>query len=102
MKCDKCGNQKITYYKQCRKDGVWVVTARCENGHHPITGKPFYPISQFDIASLPILPGTIQPGQMQLFVEKKPQSITAHPTTLIEIVEQRRRGNDMFPFFKKD
>lgn len=55
MKCDKCGSQKITYYKQQRKDKIWVVTARCDNDHHPISGKPFYPISKFDISKLPVL-----------------------------------------------
>lgn len=32
-KCQVCGNGKITHYRQIRKDGVSVVTARCENGH---------------------------------------------------------------------
>ena len=44
-KCDTCGNKKITYYKQKRADGVWVVTARCGNWHHPIKGKPFYSVA---------------------------------------------------------
>lgn len=34
-KCQVCGNGKITHYRQIRKDGVSVVTARCENGHIP-------------------------------------------------------------------
>jgi len=66
VSCDKCNSAEITYYRQLRKDGVWVVTARCENGHHPITGKPFYPISQFDLKSLPVL-GSQTEIQPQLF-----------------------------------
>lgn len=65
MTCDKCGSSAITYYRQRRKDGMIVVTARCDRGHHPITGKPFYPVSQFDISTLPMLPG--QEEQPRLF-----------------------------------
>lgn len=57
MKCDTCKNTEITYYRQMRKDGKIVVTARCKNGHHPTKGKPFYPLWQFkDITKLPMLP----------------------------------------------
>lgn len=54
-KCQVCGNGKITHYRQIRKDGVSVVTARCENGHIPIKGQPFYPVAQFNLDELPLL-----------------------------------------------
>lgn len=91
MNCDKCQSDKIAYYKQRRKDGVIVVTARCENGHHPITGKPFYPISQFDISTLEMLPGsdaTPQPELIPTNTNRKVQS--EHPQTLLEWVEWKR------------
>jgi hypothetical protein len=86
MKCDKCGSEKITYYKQRRKDKVIVVTARCENNHHPVTGKPFYPISQFDISALDILPGSHEIRQTTLLSRQEPE----HPQTLLEWVEWKR------------
>lgn len=55
MKCQYCDSQKITYYKQKIKSGRFYVTARCENGHSPIKGKPFYPVEQFNLDELPIL-----------------------------------------------
>ena len=55
-KCEDCGSEKITFYKQVRKDGVVVVTARCENWHHPKHGKPFYPVYNFHLDKLPLLP----------------------------------------------
>lgn len=60
-KCEKCGNTKITYYKQVIKGGRVVVTARCENGHHPKNGKAFYPLYNFHLDQLPILPEREQP-----------------------------------------
>lgn len=87
--CDKCGSENITYYKQQRVDGIWVVTARCENNHHPITGKPFYPISQFNIANLPTL-GEKSTQQMELFDAKD------NPT-LLEYFEQKRNNQNRFP-----
>ena len=86
MNCDKCNSSQITYYKQRRKDGVMVVTARCENGHHPITGKPFYPISQFDISALPLLGSDTTP-QLELIPHK---SESPRPQTLLEYVEWKR------------
>mgnify|MGYP001413778795 CR=1 FL=1 len=71
-KCDTCGNKKITYYKQKRADGVWVVTARCGNWHHPIKGKPFYSVVNFKLETLPVLPATQPyPEQQDLFQPKK-------------------------------
>lgn len=55
MNCHRCGDPNIIYYRQVRRDGISVVTARCSNGHIPELGRPFYPISQFDVMSLPIL-----------------------------------------------
>lgn len=55
-KCHVCGSTKITHYRQIRVDGVAVVTARCANWHIPIKGKPFYPVAQFDLKKLPLLP----------------------------------------------
>jgi hypothetical protein len=55
MKCDKCRSKKITHYRQTIKGGRVVVTARCENGHHPVTGKPFYPQYLFKLDKLPPL-----------------------------------------------
>lgn len=55
-KCHVCGSEKVTYYRQIRIDGVTVVTARCENDHSPIKGKPFYPVYNFHVDELPLLP----------------------------------------------
>ncbi len=55
MKCQYCDSQKITYYKQKIKSGRFYVTARCENGHSPIKGKPFYPVENFNVDELPVL-----------------------------------------------
>ncbi|MCR4307300.1 MAG: hypothetical protein NUV80_01965 [Candidatus Berkelbacteria bacterium] len=55
-KCEECGDTNITYYKQKRKDGVIVVTARCGNWHHPKRGKPFYPVYNFHLDRLQMLP----------------------------------------------
>lgn len=46
-KCEDCGSEDITFYKQKRVDGVWVVTARCDKGHKPNKYKPFYPVYNF-------------------------------------------------------
>lgn len=56
MKCDKCGSETILFYRQIRVDGVTVVTARCDKGHNPNKYKPFYPIYNFDLKKLPLLP----------------------------------------------
>ena len=87
MNCETCQNDKITYYRQQRRDGVWVVTARCANGHHPIKGKPFYPISQFDIEHLPILGTPKEEEQPPLFTEIRQDDL---PSSLFEYVEQKR------------
>lgn len=86
-KCQVCGSGKVTHYKQRRKDGVWVVTARCENGHIPIKGKPFYPLYLFDIKSLPVLPiqeSTIEQEEMFKVREVKqvwnPEPIKKYPS----------------------
>jgi hypothetical protein len=55
-KCGTCQSTKITYYRQKIKGGRIVVTARCENWHHPIKGKPFYPMYNFQVEKLPLLP----------------------------------------------
>lgn len=67
MKCDKCGTDKITYYRQTIKGGRKVVTARCENGHHPTTGKPFYPQYLFRVEELPALPKADEPDIIPMF-----------------------------------
>ncbi len=51
--CEKCNSKKVTFYKQQRIDGVWVVVARCENGHTPNKYKPFYPVYKFKVDELP-------------------------------------------------
>jgi len=90
MNCEKCHSDKITYYKQRRKDGVIVITARCENGHSPIKGKPFYPISQFDISTLAMLPGSDATPQLELIPERTTKEQTERPQTLLEWVEWKR------------
>jgi hypothetical protein len=72
--CHKCGSTNVTHYRQKRKDGEWVVTARCENGHIPEKGKPFYPKYQFDIPKLPPLPG--HEGEQMVF--ETPAPIPSH------------------------
>lgn len=69
--CHKCGSRKITYYRQLRADGVPVVTARCENDHSPVKGKPFFSTRLFDVRKLPLLPSQAQmelpqPKRLQL------------------------------------
>jgi hypothetical protein len=58
--CYKCGSRKIAYYRQIRADGQAVVTARCENDHSPVKGKPFFPKWQFNVSKLPLLPSQAQ------------------------------------------
>lgn len=81
--CHICNSYEIKHYRQRRRDGVWVVTARCENGHIPIKGKPFYPVYQFDVDSLPILP-IQEPDVLQVDMFKprvvwKPEPIKKYP-----------------------
>jgi hypothetical protein len=61
--CYKCGSRKITYYRQIRADGEAVVTARCENDHSPVKGKPFFPKALFNVRALPLL---LSQAQMEL------------------------------------
>lgn len=72
MKCDKCGNEKITYYRQIIKGGRVYVTARCGNGHSPKKGQPFYSMANFDVDKLPLLPKDedFQEQQEELFLSK--------------------------------
>jgi hypothetical protein len=56
MICEKCGSSAISYYRQVISNGKTVVTARCERGHSPIKGRPFFPVAGFDLAKLPRLP----------------------------------------------
>lgn len=97
MNCDRCGNGEITFYKQLRSDGVWVVTARCANGHHPKTGKPFYPISQFNISALPVLGSKpAAQNQPELFrVETKT------PSDVLELVKFKQELASRF-YFKRN
>ncbi len=71
MKCHICNNDKITHYKQQRKDKVWVVTARCANGHIPEKGKPFYPIANFNLDALPEIGKAPPPPARQLSWEEQ-------------------------------
>jgi len=89
MICDKCGNSTISYYRQIRKDGVTVVTARCENDHIPETGHPFYSIAQFDVMSLPLLGGKREEKQQSLF------SKTADEFEGEDLIERKIRLNRM-------
>lgn len=77
MKCDKCSSTNIIYYKQLRKDGRYIVTARCENDHLPETGKPFYPSRKFDIMKLPLLGE--ENIQIVEIVKNKPKRIKKVP-----------------------
>ena len=54
-KSKKCQSKNVKFYKQQRVDRVWVVTARCENGHNPNKYKPFYPVYNFNLDTLPLL-----------------------------------------------
>ena len=72
-KCHICNSYEIKHYRQIRKDGVAVVTARCENGHIPIKGKPFYPVYLFDVGKLPLLPSQINDAQTDMFVVEPKQ-----------------------------
>lgn len=88
MICEKCASGNIKHYKQLRRDGVWVVCARCENGHNPVKSRPFYPVSEFDLASLPILgaaPTGVQPELIPYPVEEP-----YRPATLLDYVEWKR------------
>lgn len=94
MKCDKCGSKNITYYKQQRKDKMWIVTARCENDHHPVTGKPFYSIAKFDLSKLPIL-GSETPQEIST---PKPNPKQSEFRNIMDMLEHiRARCDYLFP-----
>lgn len=70
--CHVCGSTNIRFLKQKRTDGVWVVTARCDNNHIPEKGKPFYPVANFDLGKLSPLVNESKIEQPELFTQKKP------------------------------
>jgi hypothetical protein len=79
-KCQECGSTNIKYYRQMRKDHVWVVTARCENWHHPIKGKPFYPVSDFVLRDLPDLKNAeIEPRQLTMLEQIQEDARIQYP-----------------------
>lgn len=92
MNCHICNSDQITHYKQKRRDGVWVVTARCANDHIPEKGKPFYSISLFDIASLPVLGEDNPSPQLDLFPkpEKKSRPVVTEQPAVDMIAERRK------------
>lgn len=88
--CHYCGSKSIQHYRQLRKDRIWVVTARCENGHIPEKGKPFYSVALFDVASLPVLKNNDpNDGQIELFVPVEKES--KEPPTLLEWFEEKQK-----------
>jgi len=94
MKCYQCSSTKITYYKQRRKDGKYIVTARCENNHIPVKGKPFYPLYKFDVNKLPLLGSVENKENIDTpVIEIKRLSL---PGNLIEYVEFKK--NLKFPY----
>lgn len=99
MNCHICYSANITYYKQRRVDGVWVVTARCENNHIPEKGHPFYSVTKFNLNTLPVLGSQTNDKQPELF--STPAKQTNAPTTLLEYVEQKRNGFG-FNFKRRD
>jgi len=68
-RCEVCQNTTITFYRQVIKGGRVVVTARCANGHHPKKGTAFYPLYNFHIEKLPLLPQ--EPQQRNFLFEVK-------------------------------
>lgn len=70
MKCEKCGSERITFYRQLRSDNVWVVTARCDNMHIPNMKKIFYPVADFKIGKLPDLPKNKAPQTQMTMLEQ--------------------------------
>lgn len=77
--CYKCGSRKVTHYKQIRSDGEIVITARCENGHSPVKGKPFFPKWQFDLSKLSLLPSQ---AQMELPIANPRPRVVIQPVEL--------------------
>lgn len=70
MICDKCGDSEITFFRQMRRDFVWVVVARCKNGHNPNKYKPFYPVENYVLKDLPELKTGVQPVRQLSFEEQ--------------------------------
>ena len=70
MKCEKCGSERITFYRQLRSDNVWVVTARCDNMHIPNMKKIFYPVADFKVSKLPQWPIPKAPPPQMTMLEK--------------------------------
>lgn len=77
--CHVCGSKEITFYKQKRRDGVWVVTARCNRSHIPEKGKPFYSVKDFNLNVLPPLKRDEDEIQTEMFSFVKPQEKKAKP-----------------------
>lgn len=102
IQCHICENTEITFYKQKRSDGIWVITARCENKHIPEKAHPFYSIAQFDISKLPVLEVSqeqIKQKQPELF--DLPETEAEPPLqTFLEFVEAKRNISKMFPPMK--
>ncbi len=74
--CHICKSTKIVHYRQIRRDGVTVVTARCENCHIPVKGKPFYPIYLFKLNELPLLVGEEEkPVTQMTFTQATPAPV---------------------------
>jgi len=75
--CHECGNKEITFYKQKRRDGVLVVTARCKNWHIPEKGRPFYSKEGHNMDTLPPLVRDVEQEQLDFLKsqEKEVRSI---------------------------
>ena len=85
MRCNHCFSEQITYFRQYRRDGKAVVTARCINGHSPVKGRPFFPVAHFaDIKALPLLPGQKEPTAP----ERQMSFIAADPIEMRRLVSQ--------------
>jgi hypothetical protein len=84
--CYKCGSRKITYYRQIIANGKTVITARCENDHSPVKGKPFFPKWQFNIRALPLLPSQ---AQMELPSVSLPKVMRVNRLQVPDVVPQR-------------
>lgn len=91
--CHVCGSKKVKHYRQMRSDGKSVVTARCENGHIPEKGKPFYPKWQFNIDALPPLSSSANNEQPELFAPK--------PAEELDLIQLKRQIYNKFPAVKR-
>ena len=95
-KCHICNSYQIKHYRQLRRDGVWVVTARCENDHIPIKGKPFYSVALFDVDKLPILPSQ-EPIVQQEEMFKVKQAWNPEPIKKYPPMPQPKPNGRNFP-----